>query len=442
MVSNALPKNERSHVLILGAYGLLGSGVAKHLIAQNIAVTGFGRNPQIAQRVLPEINWITGDLKTYCRSEDWNSALKGITAVVNCSGALQDGPNDELEFIHHNMVAALSIACLEHDIKLIQISAVGALTDASTEFLASKARGDVAIKNSGAHYAIFRPGLVLAPNAYGGTALLRMLAAVPIIQAVSFPNAKIQSVSQSDVCQAVQLALSDSMPEKFECDLVEMQSHRLQDVVTKLRNWLGFKSANFNLAVPEIVAHAISKYADALSWLGWKSPLRSTGIQVLREGVLGNPNQWNSLNLFVVGPLDKTLDQMRATAEDRLSARISVLFPFLIGTLSLFWILSGIFGLISVEKAAHVLKDVGWSSQLATTSVVFWALVDISLGGAILLRNFAKAACLGMVITSVFYLLASSIFVPQLWLDPLGPLVKVLPSIVLALVTYVTLENR
>lgn len=442
MDSQASYKAEIPHVLILGAYGLIGAGIATYLSEKDIKVTGFGRNQQTASQVLPDTDWIIGDLRGYCESDDWREALVGITAVVNCSGALQDGPDDTLDCIHYSMVAALATACQERNIKVIQISAVGASASASTEFLTSKSRGDNAIRESGVRYNIFRPGLIIAPNAYGGTALMRMLAAVPIFQAVSYPHAKIQTASLFDVSRAVGLALTGDVPENFECDLVERQVHDLQDVVTKLRKWLGFKVAKFNVAVPNIAAQALSKPADALSWLGWKSPMRSTGVQVLREGVKGDPTQWNSLNLFEISSLDQSFAKMRATTEDRLSARLSVLFPFLIGVLSLFWILSGIVGLVSINEASNVLKNVGWSQPIANFSVVFWSAVDLALGGAILLRKTAKAACFGMVLASIFYLVASSIFVPQLWFDPLGPLVKVLPAIVLALVASVTLENR
>ena len=442
MTSHASQKTEEPHVLILGAYGLLGAGIATHLSATRMKVTGFGRDLWTARRVLPEVNWIIDDLRTYCKTEAWDGTLEGISVVVNCSGALQDGPNDELECIHHEMIAALATACSKRGIQLIQISAVGASANASTEFLSSKARGDDAIKEADGRYTIFRPGLILAPSAYGGTALLRMLAAIPIFHAVSFPKTRIQTIALSDICYAVELAIIGKLPDKFECDLVEEQTQNLSDLVIKLRSWLGFKAAKFKLTFPKTATHVISKCADVLSWMGWKTPLRSTSIKVLQDGIVGDPTPWNSLNLFEISPLSQTLSRMRATAEDRLSARMSVMLPFLVGALSLFWMLSGIIGLISIDEAAAILKQVGWQQQLAIFSVLFWAIVDIALGCAVLFKKFAKAACYGMVITSVIYLVASSIFTPQLWLDPLGPLVKILPAIILALVTSITLENR
>lgn len=430
------------HVLVLGAYGLIGAGVVSILHKHGAKVTGFGRDAQAAQRVLPQGNWIIGDLGSYLRSENWHKDLEGVTAVVNCSGALQSGPDDDLEAIHHHMVAALAAACCERDVLLIQVSAVGASADASTDFLQSKARGDNAIRSSGVRYAIYRPGLVIACQAYGGTALLRMLTAVPSVNAVAYPEAQIQTVSLSDVSRAVEETLAGHVPDKFECDLVEQHPHSLQYVLTRLRVWLGFKPARFALIVPNMAANAISKCADFFALLGWKSPLRTTGMKVLRDGVRGDPVHWNELGLFELSSFDQTLNSMRASHEDRLAASTSLLLPFLVGTLSLFWIFSGLIGLTSLDEASDLLRTAGWPLEIAVISVVFWAFVDLALGAAILVRKYAKIACFGMMLTSVFYLCASSIFAPQLWLDPLGPLVKIFPGILLAVVTSVALENR
>lgn len=47
-----------------------------------------------------------------------------------------------------------------------------------------------------------------------------------------------------------------------------------------------------------------------------------------------------------------------------------------------------------------------------------------------------------MVAVSMLYLNSSTMLVPSLWLDPLGPLVNVFPSIVRACVLMVVLEDR
>lgn len=229
-VSKSAPQNPEK-ILIIGAYGLIGYGIAQHLIKDGHVVVGLGRNKNTAMRVLTDIQWIIQDVATLNNPEDWGPILKDISVVINCSGALQDGPKDDLEAIHNHAISALAAACNIADIRLIQISAIGASMDASTQFLSSKARGDDAIRNSGAQFHIFRPGLVLAPHAYGGTAMLRMLAAFPIIQPIAMPNAQIQTVSLTDIAHVVSGAISGKIPNTYEGDLVDPIIHPLRDVV-------------------------------------------------------------------------------------------------------------------------------------------------------------------------------------------------------------------
>lgn len=123
-------------------------------------------------------------------------------------------------------------------------------------------------------------------------------------------------------------------------------------------------------------------------------------------------------------------------------ARMALLTPIIIATLVAFWFLSGVIGFISVNEAALVLEDVGWPSALAVASVLFWAVVDIAIAFGLAYRPYAKMACCCAIGVSLFYLAASTLFVPDLWIDPLGPMVKVLPSIALALVARIALETR
>ncbi len=432
----------RMNVLVLGAYGLIGSGVARFLRDQGHHVTGFGRDITTGRRLLPDLTWHSGDLRDLTEATAWHPFLDGVDAVVNCSGALQDGPTDDLEAVHHHAVAALASACCAADIRLIQISAVGATLDAPTAFLATKARGDAAVQASTARYQIFRPGLVLARQSYGGSTMLRMLAAVPLVQPVALPDAKIQTVSLDDVAQAVSGALTGNIPDGFVGDLVETDVHSLRDVLSGVRHWLGFGPARFTMKLPNVAVAAVSKLADSLSRLGWKSPLRSTSIAVLINGVQGRPTDMTHFGLPPVSSFQDTLSRFPVGAQDRLFARMALLTPIMIGGLCLFWVASGVIGLVRAKEAATVLEAVGWSTGMAVTSVVFWAFVDIAIGIGFAMRKYAPAACWAAVIVSMIYLVASTVTVPSLWADPLGPLVKIVPAAILAVVARAGLDAR
>lgn len=431
-----------THVLILGAYGLIGSGITRHLLSKGYRVTGLGRDRSTAQRVLPTLPWIIRDVATLRRATDWTSLLEGVTCVVNCSGALQDGPQDDLEAVHHHAVAALAKACAKTGKRLIQISAVGADATAPTAFMASKGRGDEAIRTSNARYNILRPGLVLAPQSYGGTALLRMLAAIPLVQPLAVPKTEIQTVSLDDVARFTEYAIDGTLPQGTELDLVEKQQHTLRQVLATTRRWLGFAAARREVALPGPLTRFIAIFADGLSYLGWRSPLRSTAIQVLQDGVTAPAPDVSRFNVAPLRSMDETFANMTATVEARLHARMLLMMPILIATLSVFWGLSGLIGLARVSQAAEVLVQAGWAPILAAASVVFWALVDIAIGIGFAFRRSAKHACWAAVAVSLIYLAAATLVTPHLWLDPLGPLLKVIPGAVLALVARACLETR
>ena len=56
------------------------------------------------------------------------------------------------------------------------------------------------------------------------------------------------------------------------------------------------------------------------------------------------------------------------------------------------------------------------------------------LGLAVVWRASVAWAAKGMIAVTLLYLLAATMVAPDLWLDPLGPLVKAIPAMVLALV--------
>lgn len=430
-----------TRVLVLGAYGLIGSEVARYLCTAGYEVTGLGRSDSAARRTFPEGQWIIRDLADMKQVSAWDAVLSDFDAVVNCAGALQDGARDHLQTVHVEMVEALAQAAAKLEKLVVQISAAGVSTDASTAFFRTKAQGDQALLDSGAPVVILRPGLVLALQSYGGTALIRQLAAFPVVQPMALKNTPIQTVSVKDVAFAVQHALSGHIPERSVLDLVEPSSHSLAEVVAAHRQWLGIAPARFTISAPRWGLKGIGKLADVLGRLGWRSPLRSTAIDVLKDGVRGDPAPYRAL-VGDVAPLKDTLTVLQGGATHLLKARMAWFVPLGVAVLSLFWLLSGVIGIISLDAATGVLTQVGWSEEVAKTSVLFWALVDLALGVAVLYRPWVQRALAGMLVTCGIYLVSASLVTPGLWLDPLGPLVKILPVMLGIAILFPLLEER
>ncbi|MDH6232538.1 uncharacterized protein YbjT (DUF2867 family) [Mesorhizobium soli] len=323
---------------------------------------------------------------------------------------------------------------------IVQISARTDGSAADTLFLASKSSADAALKESGVPFVILRPAIVISRNAHGGSALLRALAAVPFATPLLHGDTPLQFVALGDVAECVCRALDGRLPAGTDLDIAAPDVLTLAQTVDRHRRWLGVPSRT-PIAVPQIIAVLVSRAADLLGYLGWRSPLRSTAMAAAAGGITAPASlEWSGQSLKT---LDEALRDAPAGVQDLWFARLYLLKPVIFGTLSLFWLLSGIIALLRFDASAAHLVDAGLAATAAAVLTTLTSLADIALGiGVIVSRYYASTALKGMIALSIAYLAAATLLSPCLWTEPLGPLVKVLPSIVLALVALAILDER
>ena len=85
----------------------------------------------------------------------------------------------------------------------MHISIPGAATEDRTAFSATKREAERLIAASGVAYAILRPGFVIAPSAYGGSAMVRALAALPLQLPATEASTPFQPVTVEDVSATI-----------------------------------------------------------------------------------------------------------------------------------------------------------------------------------------------------------------------------------------------
>ncbi|MCQ1852443.1 SDR family oxidoreductase [Neorhizobium galegae] len=424
-------------ILILGATGFIGSAVLQRLAADGHQITGLGRNPDKARLKLPAARWVKADL-TELSAAAWGPLIEDQDVIVNCAGALQDGLSDDLRATQEKaMLALYEAAKALGGRSIVQISARTDGAAADLPFLTTKRRADEALAENGLPFVILRPALVIGRNAHGGTALLRSLASLPGLLPLIHTESLVETVSLDDVAAAVSLAVDGTIPAGSVLDLAADKTLTLSDLVKLHRTWLGLPTATV-IALPAALAKPVTWAADFAGRLGWRSPLRSTAMTVMSEGVRSLRPKPSGL---VLADAAETLAAHPSGVQDLWFARLYLLKPVIILTLSLFWLLSGLIPLLDLNAAAAQFSPIVPAS-VATVITVATCLLDILLGSAVLVRPYARKAMLGMILTSLAYLAGGSILAPQLWLDPLGPLVKVLPSIVLTLVSLAILDER
>jgi uncharacterized protein YbjT (DUF2867 family) len=192
------------NILVLGASGLIGRFVTDDLRLRGFQVFGVARHFAPSQRLN------TSDLELPVMSMDATALARlirerEIDVVVNCLGVLQDGPGRDTGAVHRDFVARLLAAIGDggRPVRLVHISIPGTANEDRTAFSRTKREAERLIAASGTAYAILRPGFVVAPAAYGGSAMLRALAAFPVQLPAAEAATPFQPVAVEDIAATI-----------------------------------------------------------------------------------------------------------------------------------------------------------------------------------------------------------------------------------------------
>ena len=282
---------------------------------------------------------------------------------------------------------------------------------------------------------------VLAHGVYGGTALVPAAAAVPFMTLI--PAAKpIHIVAIEDVVETVAWALRPDAPGRVTLDLVHPEPKTLAVIITGYRDWLGLRPHPV-VTVPGLVTSVTARVADALSWLGWRSPIRTSAIRQLADGINGNPAGWIATTGITPKSLDDVLAISPATVQDRWFARLYLIKPLAIAVLAAFWIMTGLIALgPGWDGAKLILRIAGANAMTASIAVSIGAIIDIVLGVAIIIRRTCRAALIATLAISLGYVAAGTIATPHLFVDPLGSILKIFPLMLATLFILSILDER
>ena len=317
-------------VLVTGGYGLIGSAILARLQREGHSLVGAGRSIEQAQRRFPYARWVEADFRKLTSADAWGPLLDDVDAVVNCVGVLQDSGRDDTRRVHVQATCALFDACERAMTRrVVHLSAIGAELAAATKFARTKAEADAHLASLDLDWVILRPALVMSPAVYGGSAMLRGLAAFPLMTPVIRAESRIQVVSIDDVAETVAFALKRGAPAKVRWELAHPQILTLGEIITRIRAWSGFRPRPL-VHVTTIAGKIVSAVADGLGWLGWRSPARSTALAQLAAGVVGEPKAWMAATGITPQSFDQFLAAHPATVQDRWFARLYLIKPIAI----------------------------------------------------------------------------------------------------------------
>jgi uncharacterized protein YbjT (DUF2867 family) len=427
-------------ILVVGASGLIGSAVAAHLGAQGHQIVMAIRSGSAAGLLPATI--IRMDLARATSPQDWLPHLVGIDAVVNCAGTLQDSPGESTAAVHVDGVSALFHACERARVRrVVHLSAVRVDREAPTKFSQTKLAGDRALMERDLDWVILRPSVVVGRAAYGGSALFRGLAALPVMPVAPRTGA-LQLVHLDDVVRAVAWFLEPGAPSRQAVDLVGPRRWTFEEVVRLFRAWLRWQPAPV-LRLPAWVANVMYRLGDLVSLLGWRPPMRSTARREIVRGATGDAGKLTRLTGMTPIDIENALAAEPASVQERWFARLYFIKPLVFGVFALFWITTGLISLgPGWEIGMGLMREGGVGETMGTLTVIAGALADIVIGLAIAYRPTARYGLYAALTISITYAIIGTWLVPRLWIDPLGPMLKIWPIMVFNLVALAIHEDR
>lgn len=426
-------------IIVLGATGLIGSAVSARLGADGHDVVGLSRSR--GSPGLTAVRHMIFDIAGATTAEQWFAILSGVDAVVNCAGVLQDSPSDSTRGVHADGVAALFEACERQGVRrIVHLSAAG-VDRGSSAFSQTKQAGDAALMARDLDWFILRPSVVIGRGAYGGSALLRGLAALPV-RPVLPGTGPLQLVHLDDVVETVCVCLRGETPTGHILELVGRRRWSFDEAAQLFRRWLRWPAAPA-VTVPSFMAGLLYRTGDALSWLGWRPPVRTTAQREIVHGATGDAGRWRQLTGIVPRDIEHALASEPASVQERWFAQLYLLKPLVFGVFGLFWISTGIVSLgPGWNDGLNLMREGGARETLAILTVVAGGLADIVIGLAILYRPTSRLGLYAALAISIIYMIIGTLLLPRLWADPLGSMLKVWPIMVLTLVALAIREDR
>lgn len=421
----ALPSNRT--VLVVGSRGFLGGYMVAALRAQGWTVRCLVRpRPDLRPDEVP------GDLTRMNALADWDAALRGVSVVVNAAGILRETQDQSFHAIHEHATILLAQACSSRQIRLVQISALGFAPDG--EFIASKHRADAMLVKMPLDAVILRPSVVYATSgSYGGTSLLRALAAFPGRSLLPGKGQwAFKPVSAEDLARVVVAACSQGAPGIYEVG--SQVTITLAQYQSSWRRWLavpGHKTFN----VPELFVRAHVALCEKLG----RGPVSQVIWNMLRRG---NQTHISAFQKIVdtfgvrVRALDEVLAAQPAQVQDRWAAQLYFLSPTLRVALVALFAVSAAVGWLTPAATVEQMVSGSVLERLSPVLLARGAAVldaVLAVGLAVSARPRPWLAAMGVLVAS--YTAAFGVLLPHAWGEPLGGLLKnlvILPALAVA----------
>ncbi|PPC87636.1 MAG: epimerase [Methylotenera sp.] len=227
-------------VCILGGAGFVGSSIVAKLDAAGYQIKVLSRRREASKHLilLPNVQVVECDVMNNHALKD---ALAGADAVINLIGILHESRKVTFEEMHHQLPRRVAQVCESLGIeRLIHMSALQASSQAPSQYLMSKAKGEAALSdfNKKLNITIFKPSVIFGRNDSFLNLFANLVRYLPVV-ALAKPNAQFQPIWVEDVASCFVNALENTDTYDKSYELGGPTIYTLRALVQKVMDILG-----------------------------------------------------------------------------------------------------------------------------------------------------------------------------------------------------------
>jgi uncharacterized protein YbjT (DUF2867 family) len=355
-------------------------------------------------------------------ADAWLRRLDGIDLVINAVGAMVARPGQSLEALHTRAPNALFDACARLAIRVINVSALGADASAASTFHLTKKAADDHLLSLQAEAVVLRPSLVYGPG--GASArLFNLLASLPVIPLPGDGSQMVQPIHVDDLVSAVVAVAAGANRGHRVIALVGPVPLSLRDFIDGLRRAMGMGGALF-LRTPMVMVSMAMRIASRLG-AAWASP---EALNMLSRGNIADPRPLRDVLGKDPRPVSLFVDRDSANSATS-EAKLAWLLVLLRLTIAVVWFAAALVsaGLYPLEDSIALVAKTGVHGGAALGLVYLGVAVDTAFGLGTLLMGDRRLLWIAQMAVIAGYTVIISIWLPEQWLHPFGPVVKNLP---------------
>ena len=225
------------NILVLGASGFVGRHVCEALNRAGLHITAPTRRlPARSVQMLPMVSVVQADVHDPAQLA---ALLPGHDAVINLVAILH-GRAADFDKVHVQLPKLLAQACMGAGVhRLVHISALGADTQAPSEYQRSKARGEQALQgfaDQGLALTVLRPSVIFGKDDAFINLFAKLQALAPVVP-LAGAHTRFQPVWVKDVAQAVVYAVLHRATATHTYELVGPHIFSLKQLVEHAGVW-------------------------------------------------------------------------------------------------------------------------------------------------------------------------------------------------------------